>query len=294
VASLYGRAPLERVFVARTDDTGTTTVQFGDGITGARLPSGQDNVRASYRKGIGRDGNVKAGQLSLLLSRPLGVRGVINPQAAAAGDGPESLRDARVNAPLAVLTLNRTVSLQDYEDFARAFAGIAKALATWTWDGRNRRVFLTVAGPDGAAVPADGALAASLASALRQAGDPMVDVRVATYRSAHFRIAGSVTLDADFLPSTVLPALDQALRDAFGFAARGFGQPVTLSELLAVMHGVPGVGALDLDALHRTGEPAVLHSRLLAELPTVMTGGVAAAAELLTLDPEPPALGVMA
>ena len=48
-----------------------------------------------------------------------------------------------VNAPLTVLTLGRIVSLRDYEDFARAFAGVAKALATWTWDGERQGVFVT-------------------------------------------------------------------------------------------------------------------------------------------------------
>ena len=51
-----------------------TTVQFGDGVTGARLPTGQENVRAIYRKGIGLEGLVKAEQLSLLMTRPLGVK----------------------------------------------------------------------------------------------------------------------------------------------------------------------------------------------------------------------------
>ena len=51
---------------------------------------------------------------------------------------PSRCPDARQNAPFTVLTLERVVSLQDYEDFARAYPGIAKALATWTWDGRKR------------------------------------------------------------------------------------------------------------------------------------------------------------
>ena len=67
---------------------------------------------------------------------------------------PELLDDARANAPLRVLTLERVVSLTDYEDFARAFGGIAKALATWTWDKHSRGVLVTVAGPNGAAVDA--------------------------------------------------------------------------------------------------------------------------------------------
>ena len=65
VPTLYGSGPQDRVFVARTSDDGTTTVQFGDGITGARVPSGQLNVQATYRKGIGLVGNVRAGQTLL-------------------------------------------------------------------------------------------------------------------------------------------------------------------------------------------------------------------------------------
>ena len=77
--TLYGRDSQEHIYVTRTGDDGKTTIEFGDGVTGARLPSGQDNVRAKYRKGIGVEGLVKAGQLTLLLTRPLGVKAVTNP-----------------------------------------------------------------------------------------------------------------------------------------------------------------------------------------------------------------------
>src|SRR5262249_25507965 len=42
--SLFDRGPREHVY-ALTRDDGYTTVRFGDGVEGARLPSGQDNVR---------------------------------------------------------------------------------------------------------------------------------------------------------------------------------------------------------------------------------------------------------
>jgi hypothetical protein len=41
------------------------------------------------------------------------------------------------------------VSLRNYEDYARGFAGIAHARADWAWDGVQRRVLVTVAGVDG-------------------------------------------------------------------------------------------------------------------------------------------------
>jgi predicted phage baseplate assembly protein len=159
------------------------------------LPSGQTNIRARYRKGIGLEGLVKGGQLSMLLTRPLGVKGVINPTASAGAQDPEVLDDARANAPLKVLTLERVVSLSDYEDFARAFGGIAKALAAWTWNKHSRGVLVTVAGPNGVAVEAGSATYNNLLAAMRAAGDPFVELRVMTYRPAYFRFAGSVDVD---------------------------------------------------------------------------------------------------
>jgi hypothetical protein len=319
VPTLYGRGPQEHVFVTRTDDAGRTTVEFGDGVTGARLPTGQDNVRAVYRKGIGVDGLVQAGQLSLLLTRPLGVKSVVNSEAATGAQDRESLDDARTNAPLTVLTLDRTVSLQDYEDFSRAFAGIAKALATWTWDGQMQRVFITVAGPDGAAIAPDSDTYRHLLEALQAAGDPFVSLRVQSYRPAYFRFAGKVKVDPAYQPSLVLAAVELALRTQFAFAARAFGQPVMLSEVIAVVQAVPGVVAVTVDKLYRTDEFIALHpaasppillvkkgtvfqfealsllnARLLAALPETLEDGTVAAAELLTLDPAPlEELGVM-
>jgi hypothetical protein len=285
VATLYGRGPQEHIFITRSDDEGKTTVQFGDGITGARLPSGQDNVRAVYRKGNGLGGLVKAEQLSLLLTRPLGVKAVVNPKAAAGADDPESLDDARRNAPLTVLTLDRAVSLQDYEDFASAFGGIAKALSTWTWDKQTRRVLLTVAGPNGLSV--DPTTSDYLLKALQAAGDPFVNVQVKSYRPAFFKLAGTLIVSPDALPDKVLVAVEQVLRTQFSFDARAFGQPVMLSEVIAAIQNVDGIVAVDLDKLHRADAPATLQPRLLAALPETVGDGDVASAELLTLDPAP-------
>ena len=38
--TLFGRGSQEHIYVTRTDDDGKTTIEFGDGVTGARLPSG--------------------------------------------------------------------------------------------------------------------------------------------------------------------------------------------------------------------------------------------------------------
>lgn len=296
VPTLYGTGSRDHVYIARRDDAGNTSIAFGDGATGARLPSGQMNVRAKYRKGIGLGGVLKVGQLSLLLSRPQGLKGVTNPKDTSGAQDPEQLADARTNAPLTVLTLGRTVSLEDYEDFARAFAGVAKAMATWTWDSRVRRIFITIAGPGGDhQIASDSDTFSSLVSAIQKAGDPFVPIRVSSYQQALFRFGCAVKVDPDFENGKVLAAVEQVLRSAFSFDARSFGQAVYLSEVIELVQSVPGVVAVDVTRLYRPDKMAPgVEQRLLAALPEPSPNGTVLPAELLMLDDSPlDALGVM-
>ncbi|MCZ0990736.1 hypothetical protein O1M54_43490 [Streptomyces diastatochromogenes] len=70
VDSLAGRGPTERVYITGTASDGRTTVTFGDGVHGARLPSGHENVRARYRFGTGKAANVPADRITQPLTRP--------------------------------------------------------------------------------------------------------------------------------------------------------------------------------------------------------------------------------
>jgi len=291
--TLFGRGPRERIYLTHIADDGTVTVQFGDGKTGARLPAGHENVKATYRKGIGVEGLVDAGQLSLLMSRPLGLKGVTNPQAPAGAQDPQDLDDARENSPVTVLTLDRIVSLRDYEDFARAFSGISKALATWTWSGHTRRIFVTVAGVNGADVKDGSSLQTSLVSAMQKAGDPFVPIAVRSYRKATFTVAANLRVDADYIQADVIAAGERALRSAFSFHARAFGQAVTLSEVIAVMQNVAGVVSVDVNTLRRTDGRGTSQTFLASDSPIPGAGAAVLGAELLTLDPGPIQLAVV-
>ena len=290
VPMLYGQGPKDRIFVTRRDDNEVTSVQFGDGQTGARPPTGQNNISAAYRKGIGHEGMVKAGKITQLMSRPLGLKGVTNLLEASGAADPESLADARKNAPLTVLTLDRVVSMDDYEAFSRSFAGIAKALATWTWDGQGQRVLVTVAGTGGADVGPD--LQSNLVGAMLKFGDPHVSIRVLPYRHASFRLESWIKISPDYLANNVLAAVEDSLRSQFSFDQRSFGQPVTLSEVISVIQGVPGVVAADVRKLYRVDDVPGANFYLGAD--TTQPGYQSAAgAELLVLDPSSILLEVM-
>ena len=241
--------PHDGAYLVRRADDGTVTLHFGDGEHGRRLPTGQMNLQARYRVGLGRAGNLPAGQISLLLDRALGVKAVQNPVAAQGGADPELLADARRNAPLTVLALDRIVSLQDFEDFAAAFAGVGKAQAVWLWDGQGRLVHLTVIGLNGASIEASSALYRNLLASIDTVRPAHQALRVEAGVLLRFGLSAGLRLLPDHDPAQVLPVVRDALARAFGFEARIWGQSLAGSEVLGVIQGVAGIERVDLDSL---------------------------------------------
>ena len=285
VPTLYGHRPHERVYTTRRRDDGTTEVQFGDGITGARLPTGRENVKAAYRKGIGVEGNVRAAQLTLLMTRALGLRSVANPVAATGGQEPQEMADARENAPLTLLTMGRIVSLRDYRDFARGYASVGKAHAVWSWDAGTRGVFVTVAGVEGAAIPAGSTTQTGLLTSLARFGDAQVPARVVAHRAVPFHVQAVVHCHPDFLTDLVKAEVETALAERFGFAAQRFGERVALSHVEAVIQGVAGVAWAEVAALHRDDVAATRQPWLPAAAPqSGADANTLQGAELLTIE----------
>ncbi|WP_406309547.1 putative baseplate assembly protein [Streptomyces sp. NBC_00623] len=254
VDSLAGRGPRERVYVSGTAGDGRTTVTFGDGMHGARLPTGHENVRAQYRFGTGRAANVGADRITQAMTRPLGVTAVTNPQPATGGAEADGPGLTRRTIPLAVSALDRLVSLTDYEDFARSRAGIGRAAAREIFDGRRRILHVTVAGIDDIAIADDSEVLRALRSSLADYGDSRLPVRVDVRELVLLLVAAKVKVAPDHTWTVVEPRLRQALLTQFGSGRRELGRPARLSEVLATAHAVPGVDYVDVDVF--TGVPA--------------------------------------
>jgi hypothetical protein len=113
-------------------------------------------------------------------------------------------------------------------------------------------------------------------------------VRIESFNDKRFRVHLTVKVAADADDSLVLPAVETALRAAFGFAARDFGQGVSVDEVAAVAQAVTGVEAVQVVELHRVDSPSpVFVPRLFAALPVASLTAAPAAAELLLLDAAP-------
>jgi predicted phage baseplate assembly protein len=266
VPSLFGRKPGDRVYTARQNDAGETTITFGDGRTGARVRTGAMNVEAAYRTGSGLAGRLRAGQLSIPLERPVGLREVTNPFAAEGGADPETRDKARAAGPASVRAFGRAVSLRDFEALALESGLVAKASAAWVWRRLERAAHLTVAGEGGA--PLGAAQRDKLKAAIDAARDPNRPFMLAEFCPAPVLVSVRVLRDPAYTKDDVAKAARAALEAHLAFDARGLGEPLHASNVLTALQSTTGVRAVDVELFHFKGWTAFTAAGLAARLAT--------------------------
>ena len=258
VASLHDQGPRDRVFTVREEEEGTTVVAFGDGVHGARLPSGRDNVVAVYRTGWWPD-PVAADHLTVLESAPPGVEGVTNPRAVTAAAPAETVDQTRERAPRALRTLGRIVSLSDYEDFCHDHPLVAQARVERVSTGEGRLVHVTLVSTDGAPLAGDPERRAALVEAIEASRADRTRLSVADARQVRCEVAATVAVDPDRRVGEVEREVRAQLARRYATGPARFGQRLTASEVAAVIRQASGVQAVEVTALHRASEPASLH-----------------------------------
>jgi predicted phage baseplate assembly protein len=184
----------------------------------------------------------------------LGVKAVINPIEASGGADRETCDQARDNAPLAVQALDRLVSVSDYADFTRTFAGIGKAVASKLSNGRRQLVYITIAGADDIPIEITSDLYLNLLSALHQLGDPDLALQVERRELIVLAVSANIRLVDGYLWEPVKANITAAILDAFGFQHRALAQPALLCELIALIQNIPGVEYVDVDGFNGISE----------------------------------------
>lgn len=239
--------PQTEGYITLTDDQQRLAVVFGDGVHGARLPTGLENVRATYRAGLGRKGNVDAGQIDQPLGAPLGVKKVINPLRAQGGTDPEPASKLREHVPLAATALDRLVSVADYADFARSYAGIGKA----TSERVNGTVYVTIAAPEPAPFSDDNPVKRNLEQAMRRFGDPDQQFELVDYERIELKISANVRIAPARQWEQVEPVIRHTLLTVFGYDQAELGKSVRYSDVIVTIQSCEGVVFVDLDVPSR-------------------------------------------
>jgi hypothetical protein len=237
VPSFFSAAPDAQVFVVRELDDGSSRVTFGDGVRGARLSTGADNVVASYRFGAGAA--VPPANSIKQLARPVpGLKSVVDPVGAAGGSDAETLAELSVKAPRSALLLGRAVSIRDIETAAAAVAGVRAASAEWRWQSQRQRPVAHVW------FIGSSALESTVSQRLRALSDPSTPIHVEVAAATPVTLKIDIETDPRRLAGDVIAAVKQVLlASGTGMLVPerlGIGQPLFRSQLFRTVLSVPG------------------------------------------------------
>ncbi len=243
----------DQEFVAETTNDQLASIRFGDGVNG-RAPATGSFVRAQYRIGVGRTGNVGAEALRHLLlppgTAPLPpITNLRNPLPAVGGRDRETNDQVKVRAPVAFRSpQQRAVTAADYAEVAMRVDGVSGAVARFRWTGSWLTVYVIVDATDRDELEAG--LAETILEYVRRFTQTGYDleVRPATYVALDLELFVCVAGDrfrTDVEEAVALALSSRRLPDgSLGFFHPdrfSFAQPLYLSALYAAVTAVPGV-----------------------------------------------------
>lgn len=246
-------------FVVEMGEDGRASLRFGDGVFGRRPAAGAD-LRATYRVGNGRSGNVGAGALAHMVTDVGGIDALTNPLPALGGIDPESIEEVRQYAPQAFRTQERAVTEADYAEVAQRHPQVQRAEATRRWTGSWHTMFLTIDRAGG--LPVDDEFEAEMRQFLERYRLSGQDLEIDGPHFVPLDIAFMVCVEAGYFRSDVQEALLEVFSNrALPDGRRGFfhpdnftfGQQVYLSRFVATAMQVPGVRWVNTD--HGPGSP---------------------------------------
>jgi hypothetical protein len=242
-------------FVVEFDSDGSGWIRFGDGERGRR-PGELGAVaefEAEYRIGDDSRGNVAADTIAHIETDTgaTSVLSVSNPLAAAGGRRPESIDSVKQEAPRQLRETERAVRPEDYAGFATDLAAVQRARARFEWTGS----WITV----GVVADARGAVELSTEEEARLRRC-LEDVRLAGYpvevdRPVHvpLELGLGICVENGHEPYEVIAEIGAVLGSTYDSTGRpgffhpdrlSFGQPIWLSDIVAVASEVEGVASV--------------------------------------------------
>lgn len=242
VANLKDSGPADNHYTVRMTEVGYVRLLFGDGSHGRRLPTGTNNLRVSYRQGVGAAGNLDPGSLVKPVKPHRMVDSLEQPIASSGGAATEDVTSLRTSAPATLLTLERAVSLEDFALLARSHSSVWQARAFALRPGRRQRerVEVVVALSEGAPLLPE--LQTNLIDFVRSHAVPGAHVSVEEYEAVVVAFQVIVRLDySAFDKEAVLANVKATLEEAFSLKRRRLGQPLYRGELYKVVEAVTGV-----------------------------------------------------
>lgn len=260
VRNFLDTEPTSAVFVTSVDDAGLVTVRFGNGATG-KIPPNGELIVAYYRRGVGSTSNsVGSNTLKTLSPTVTGVLSVYNPVQPSGGKDPETIYDAKQNAPLTLRALDRAVTLQDYETLAvqNPFGGV-KVCRAVSNDPYDVTVYIAAEGsnpmPTGVWYPTIDTGTGLLGAVGRWLVSKSVvgtHLNVLPPNLVSPEVTASIRCNNNILTSECARIVRNNLRALFEDSSSSFGVGVPLSKLIQTIENSRGVDFVNMTEFHRS------------------------------------------
>lgn len=250
---LINNSSYDSVFTTVNDAEGYTYIIMGDGV-GGRIPPTSASIYATYRYGNGAAGNVPAQTLTAILTNVAAGVTAYNSEAATNGADEESSDSIRLNAPRALKSLTRAVSLKDYAYLALQVPGVAKTNATSSI-ASNVILYMAPFGDPGvsAGVPtaAFTALATRVLAYFMDKTQPNTTLTILP--PTYVKIDADLTIHVlpQFQQSVVSSGVLSALRGMVSASNTFFAEIIPVQYLLNAVSAVPGVDYATVEYLRR-------------------------------------------
>jgi hypothetical protein len=266
VPSFFGRGPKDEIYIVREDEKGDSWVQFGDGKTGTKLPSGIKTVVAKYRTGTGAYGALKEGTNAQSGGKLDRLDKIQLPGVVSGGSEPETGDNAREAAPGKIQSLGRLVSLRDFESETLAISGVSKASAAWALVDNTSAVIVAVLMETGRDVEID-EVRHKLNSYNKCRGPQRFPIIVHQGKLQYIYVDAVFGLNPSFREELVKAAIKEALgitgeegngidgsKGLFGLFKRRFGESEYATRIEGSIQNVEGVVWAKVKTLISLGE----------------------------------------
>ena len=253
-AFLLDNTIYDPVFTTTNDAEGYTYVVFGDGI-GGRIPPAASSIYVTYRVSDGSVGNVPAQTLTTILTNVVAGITVYNSSQAVNGADEESSDSIRVNAPRALRSLTRAVSLKDYTYLALQVPGVAKANA----DASTYSSVILYVSPfgdpgvsAGSPTPAFTALANTVANYFLDKTPPNTSLTILPPTYVDVDMDMTLHVLPQYQQSVVTSKALAAVKDLFTVENSFFADVIPVQYILNAVGAVPGVDYATIELFRKT------------------------------------------
>lgn len=252
VENLADYYPSSEVFTVLTDAENYTYLLFGDNTNG-KIPPFNAEITVSYRVCDGALGNLGENAILSVSSAPDGSYPaviVVGSSATSGGEDPESTDSIRENIPKSLRSLNRAITLEDFENIAIQVPGVLRAKAIASSFSSVTLYVKAVSGRN-----LSNALKKEIAFTLNSKTVPGITVTILDYVPVYPKIKVLAYAESKASSTRLTYDIQSILGTLFSSDYTTFNQRFSDVDIASIITDIPGIKYVTITGLEKETDP---------------------------------------